>query len=57
VVEFLLGVSLMLNAGFAAIWIIGLKMNKRGHEEVNKILEDGIGRQLAEFYKDWGYRA
>jgi|TARA_R100001244_G_scaffold74763_1_gene59655 hypothetical protein len=47
----------MLNAGFAAIWIIGLKMNKRGHEEVNKILEDGIGRQLAEFYKDWGYRA
>ena len=56
-VEFLFGISMMLNILFVVIWVIGSRMNKRGHEEFQKMLEDGISQQLTEYYKNWGYKA
>ena len=56
-VEFLFGISMMLNILFVVIWVIGSRMNKRRHEEFQKMLEDGIGQQLTEYYKNWGYKA
>jgi len=52
VVEFILGMSLMFNIAFVTIWIIGIRISKKGQKELEKYL----GRQLSNF-EDWMYKA
>ena len=56
-VEFILGMSLMFNVAFIAIWVVGIKINKNGQKELEKFFEDKLGMQMAELYKNWMYKA
>ena len=56
-VEFLLGVSLMFNAAFIFIWVIGVKINKAQQKELQEQSDQAFGRQLTKYFENWMYKA
>lgn len=57
VVEFLLGVSLMFNAAFIFIWVIGVKISKAQQKELQEQSDQAFGRQLTKYFENWMYKA
>ena len=57
VVEFLLGISLMFNAAFIFIWVIGVKISKAQQKELQEQSDQAFGRQLTKYFENWMYNA
>ena len=56
-VEFLLGVSVMFNAAFIIMWVIGYKANKKQEQELQREIDQNFGRRLTQYFENWMYKA
>ena len=56
-VEFLLGLSATFNVVFIIMWIIGYKANKKHEQELKRQIEQNFGRQWAQYFENWMYKA